>query len=283
MTTSPTNMVLYHENCPDGFGAAFAAWLKFGDNAQYVPAAYGKAAPCVKDKDVYILDFSFDADVLDVMSQEARSITLLDHHVTAQKKLRGYQCRCGKISFDLNRSGAMMAWNHFHPDTPAPALIEHIQDRDLWKWKLPNSESFLTALDSVGMDFQKWKAVLEHSEQEAQVFLAKGAAMREQTKSVCEDIADKAAPVRLQGQETLIVNASPMFKSEVGSLLAKQTGTFAIVWNVAGTTAVKVSLRSVPGFDVEAMAAKYGGGGHPQAAAFVLPIDKLPALLRGEL
>lgn len=281
--TNATAVVLYHENCADGFGAAFAAWLKFGDDATYVPASYGRAAPSVKDKDVYILDFSFEPQVLDAMSQEARSITLLDHHVTAQKKLHGYQCRCGKVTFDLSRSGAMMAWNHFHPDTPAPALIEHIQDRDLWKWSLPDSEAFLTALDSLGFDFQKWKAVLEHSEQEAQAFLAKGAAMREQTKSVCEDIADKAAQVQFQGQETLIVNASPMFKSEVGSLLARQTDAFAIVWSVTGTDAVKVSLRSVPGFDVEVMAAKYGGGGHPQAAAFVLSIDKLPALLRGEL
>ena len=26
-------LVIYHKNCADGFGAAFAAWLKLGDEA----------------------------------------------------------------------------------------------------------------------------------------------------------------------------------------------------------------------------------------------------------
>lgn len=27
--------VLYHADCPDGFGSAYAAWLRFGDSASY--------------------------------------------------------------------------------------------------------------------------------------------------------------------------------------------------------------------------------------------------------
>ena len=37
-------LVLYHANCADGFGAAFAAWLKLGDEAEYVACSYGKQA-----------------------------------------------------------------------------------------------------------------------------------------------------------------------------------------------------------------------------------------------
>ena len=38
-------VVLYHANCHDGFGGAFAAWKKFGDAADYVPMRYGMAIP----------------------------------------------------------------------------------------------------------------------------------------------------------------------------------------------------------------------------------------------
>lgn len=30
-------LVIYHAACADGFGAAFAAWLKLGDEAEYLP------------------------------------------------------------------------------------------------------------------------------------------------------------------------------------------------------------------------------------------------------
>ena len=37
--------VIHHQDCPDGFGAAYAAWLKLGDNATYVPGKYGDQPP----------------------------------------------------------------------------------------------------------------------------------------------------------------------------------------------------------------------------------------------
>jgi len=30
-------VIIYHADCPDGFGAAYAAWKKFGDKASYLP------------------------------------------------------------------------------------------------------------------------------------------------------------------------------------------------------------------------------------------------------
>lgn len=33
-------LVCFHADCTDGFGAAFAAWLKLGDDAEYLPMAY---------------------------------------------------------------------------------------------------------------------------------------------------------------------------------------------------------------------------------------------------
>ena len=35
-------LVIYHANCADGFGAAFAAWLKLGNEAEYLPMVYNE-------------------------------------------------------------------------------------------------------------------------------------------------------------------------------------------------------------------------------------------------
>src|SRR6218665_2371586 len=61
----PAPLILYHgRNCPDGFGAALAAWLYYGDSAQYLGLDHGEIhtvddLPPVQGRAVYILDFSF--------------------------------------------------------------------------------------------------------------------------------------------------------------------------------------------------------------------------------
>lgn len=55
-------LVIYHANCPDGFGAAVAAYCHFrqGDDCpcDFVAASFGQPPPEVTMRQVYILDFS---------------------------------------------------------------------------------------------------------------------------------------------------------------------------------------------------------------------------------
>jgi nanoRNase/pAp phosphatase (c-di-AMP/oligoRNAs hydrolase) len=62
-----------------------------------------------------------------------------------------------------------------------------------------------------------------------------------------------------------------MFATELGAYLRKKKPPFALVARVEGDGAIRVSLRSEDGFDVSAIARKYGGNGHPGAAAFLIP------------
>lgn len=39
------DLCIYHGNCDDGFGAAWAIWMKWGNDVAYVPATYGKPCP----------------------------------------------------------------------------------------------------------------------------------------------------------------------------------------------------------------------------------------------
>ena len=64
-------IIIYHSNCLDGFGSAYIAWKQFGEDADYIPAHYGNSPPDVKDKKVYIVDFSYPREVLLKMAEDA--------------------------------------------------------------------------------------------------------------------------------------------------------------------------------------------------------------------
>lgn len=58
------DLVIYHGHCMDGFGAAFAAWHFLGDKAQYVAMQHGLPAPDVEGRNVAIVDFSFNLEIM---------------------------------------------------------------------------------------------------------------------------------------------------------------------------------------------------------------------------
>ena len=160
-------LVIYHGGeCTDGFGAAFAAWLKFGDEAEYLPMNYLKATDgvaefhervkidcSISEREVYILDFSLPKVVMDWLFGHAKRVVWLDHHKTAFEMWLGNMPQHGQyvlgtghtIWLDNNKSGAMLAWEYFHPGTEVPMLIRHIDDRYRWQFKLGGSKEFHAA------------------------------------------------------------------------------------------------------------------------------------------
>ena len=79
----------------------------------------------------------------------------------------------------------------------------------------------------------------------------------------------------------LAVNASALFASELGNRLAERSGTFGLVWELGAEGDAKVSLRAAGRVDVAAIAAGYGGGGHPNAAGFRMGIARFASEILG--
>lgn len=286
MDPIPATLVIHHKSCPsgDGFGAAFAAWLALGDAASYLACDHSDEPPCVAGLDVYILDLSFSLAVMERLGREARSLTLLDHHATAQRSLALFKpACCGKVHFDLERSGAVLSWMHFHPGAPIPKLFVHIEDRDIWTWREPDSKAYLAWLDAQPKDFMAWRDILAMDPERTAQALETGRALSNQVDRICAAAAAKCSPIEIDGRQGLMVNASGEFRSQIGSILAERSGGFGAVWRVAEDGRVLVSLRSVRGCDVEGMASARGGGGHPTAASFTLPPEALPDLARGSV
>ncbi len=280
--TSP--LVVSHKNCSDGFAAAFGAWTYFEGEGEYLFMTHDETVPDVTGRDVYMLDIAFDVAQMERISAQAASLTLLDHHESAANDLRHFQCRCGYVLFDLSKSAARLAWEYFHAGTPVPALIAHVEDRDLLQWMLDESEAYLASLDVGPHNFYRWAGIMKMPAQAYTRFMERGRAMRDQARKVAQELAADAVPVVLSGQHGLMVSAPDKMHNDVGALLVARSATFALMWCLEkGQSRVKVGLRAAPGFDAIPLAKAFGGGGHAYAAAFRLPVERLSELLKGSL
>ncbi len=281
-------LIIYHgQGCPDGFAAALAAWLFYQGEAEYLGLDHGQIRtvddlPSLQGRAVYILDFSFSAEILRGIEARASKLVLLDHHKSAAEQLTGFACRCGVIHFDMSKSGCRLAWEFFQPDRALPDLLRYIEDRDIWTWQYPESAGFLAALDMEPFDFAHWAAIAAYDTAQLKAFMARGAAMDEKFHKLATDIAAGAQPLRFNGELGLMVNAPGTFHSVVGDTLSRQCGSFALLWCVSKAGVVKVGLRSQRGFDCIPLARSMGGGGHAQACGFKMGVERLAEMLSGE-
>lgn len=270
LMNNPVNpLIVFHAPCPDGFGAAYAAWRRFGDKADYVGADHG-AYPVldVQGRDVFVLDFSFPLAQLEAMRQAARSLVILDHHVTAQEGLAAFP---GAI-FDMDKSGARLAWEYFHPGEPVPKLVAYVEDRDLWNWSLPESSDFLAYLDTLPFDFKVWDDLARLRDDELHAILTIGRHMNAKFDNLAAIMAKEAEPVRFCGIQGAKLNAPGVFTSKLGELLYTANGTFALVWRIEkGRLCVGLRARKNT-VDVAEMARRFGGGGHNAASGFSLTL-----------
>ena len=265
-------LILYHADCDDGFGAAYAAWLSLGDGAEYRPVYYGDVLPLelLPGRKLFILDFSFPPDVIGNMAQHAARIVMLDHHKSAATQWKGIAPMANvEILFDMDRSGAQIAWDYFYPGSDRPALIDHIGDRDLWRFAMADTKAFCAGLSLVPTRFESWQLAAAHPAD----LISKGRIVLEVLQGQIDSALRKELrPVTLCGYQGLATNAISN-TSEIGQAIAMRSGTFSLTYFIKGNEVI-CSLRSLPPFDVSVIATHFGGGGHAQASGFTLPIDQ---------
>lgn len=282
--------VIYHANCDDGFGSALAAWLKFGDGANYFPSNYGDPVPTFnRGDDVYILDFSYSREVTEEIGRRAGRVVLLDHHKTAKENLAGLELECEHyININMEKSGALLTWEFFF-QAPPPKLFEFIDDNDRWQFKLPETRYIIRNLRSYEQDFEEWERVLKGLEVShyRERFIEEGIGQERFFQSQVDFLMNmsKPHPVRMLGDvEGLAMNATRMYVSDLGHRLAVQSGTYGLVWSMLGPDVdplrqVVCSLRSNGEFDVTEIAKIYGGGGHRNAAGFETSLEAMRQIL----
>lgn len=267
------NLCIYHGNCADGFGAAWAVRHALGDDVEFHAGHYGHEAPEVTGRDVIMVDFSYKRDVLVKMAMAANSVTILDHHKSAESDLVDLPGNVTAI-FDMNRSGAMMAWEYFNKGE-APWLVKHIEDRDLWRFKLAGTKEIQAAVFSYPYDFEVWDQLMTR---ETWALEEEGSAiLRKHMKDVNELIKVAAHRTTIAGYDVPVMNAPYFYSSEAGNIMSEGEPFAACYYeNAKGRV---YSLRSKEnGVDVSVIASLFGGGGHKNAAGFRIDFDKLNTL-----
>jgi hypothetical protein len=273
------DVCIYHDNCTDGFTAAWAVWKRWPD-CLFVAGQYGDPAPQITSGEhVLIVDFSYKRPALEALGRDAASITILDHHKSAQAELEvftGAGLDNIRAEFDMNRSGAMMAWQFAHPDTSAPQLVEVVQDRDLWRFALDDTRTFSAAISSYDHDFEIWDDLAErfNSPRGVDRLAREGQAILRRERKDVDEICDLTLRwMVIGGFRVPVANAPKILSSEVAGQLA-EGNPFAAAYYDRDDGRRQFSLRSrgeIYGKDVSLIAAAYGGGGHAGAAGFTAP------------
>lgn len=288
--------VIYHAPCYDGFGAAFSAWKELGDFAEYIPMSYStKIDPSRFEKGslIYFVDFSAKPDVMQELG-EGRIVIVLDHHKTAEANLaefvelpidfhidsyESYDPGYGvHVRFDMEKSGAMLAWEYFNPGTKAPKLIEYIQDRDLWQFKLTSSHEFSAHLRVFDFDFDTWDHLARDLQGEVLLrkFCETGAVCLAQDEMTTKLITKKAMVSDYNGVKVAYCTASSHW-SEVGNYLLEMfpEADMALSFCLLPEHGSFMGSCRSNGFDVSKWCQEnFDGGGHPKAAGFNLNWDQ---------
>jgi hypothetical protein len=306
--------VLRH-NDADGFGAAYAIWKALKDTCEslFIPVQYGQAVPwdelnAFKPEKIFIVDFSYSPDRLTLMQATiTNDLTVIDHHKSALPELQAWLPNesvnpgAGSYFFDLERSGCGLTWDLFHldeswvaedhgsdtvqPSAPMPAILQYVQDRDLWKFELENSKEINAYIATMPEDFQEWddfylpeaytagKAVLAFQKGQIErrlkdvvmvdVHEDDGYAISKRDGRWCVSPDASISPSDCKKYIVPFVNASEN-QSELGEAMCRAypDSPFSVSYCDRPDGKRSYSLRSRNGFDVSEVCKAFGGGGH---------------------
>ena len=277
MTYKP-DICIYHGGCDDGFGAAWAVWTKWPD-CKFIPGVYGKEPPDVAGKNVLLVDFSYKRPVMEQIVLSAASVTVLDHHKTAEAELayldlwamKQWPPRSVTVIFDMEKSGARLAWEFCHPTHPLPAMLSFIEDRDLWRFALdPDTRRFSAALRIYPQEFRVWNEISRNPGK----LIDEGKIVLRAHQANIPKFCAESFTEKIGGYEVPCCNVPYHYASDVAHQLLADfpEAPFTMSWFKRGDGLFQASLRSENHrIDVSEIAKTYGGGGHRNAAGFQVP------------
>ena len=270
----------YHAGCPDGFGAAWSAWRAWKDEGRYIPRRHDHTIDASDYAGAWVayVDIAPKNDELLELATVAEQVTILDHHVSARDRylsdtgvVNQVEALGHEVVFDLEHSGAVLAWNYFSEGAPPPDLLRYVEDQDLWNWQLPDSAEVNAAIAAYPRRFDVWD---ELSRRPVAELVSEGRSIVRADRMEVERVLHDAHPISVDDKRVEAVNATRS-RSAVGHELAERAA-FGIAWGcvyrISGDW-VHATLYSIGDVDVASVAAVYGGGGHRNAAGFTVSLE----------
>lgn len=324
-------MVCYHSPCSDGHAAAWAIKSNIPRHAEYSNTNkyefkyYWQAPGCPKfnlhmlenkkgNSEVWFLDLAPSKDLFQKVIKLTSRIVILDHHKTNEglfQELKSEYEGSNDINkltllFDMNRAGCQIAWDWIISQIPCvdmqyskrPWFIDYIADRDLWAWKLPNSQMindamlglcYLKSIDSIN-------ELMEYNTEEkiklfmSDILLPFARVSQKINNDLIQSAIENAVSCKLLIPSTSrssnlktykcwAASISGSLRSELGNMLCDkqfpsgELPELSVIWDYNfKENEWRISLRSNnrSSVDCAEIAKLFGGGGHQRAAGFTL-------------
>ena len=276
--------ILYHANCVDGFTAAWAVQRNVGGEVR--PVNHGDPIPsdATKFDKVFIVDFSYPYNDL-VQLGKSTDLIVLDHHASAMDDiwhklqdpsstptmftLDGLAPDHFRCVMDRSRSGAGIAWDHVTDGQDRPALVDYVEDRDLWNNKLPGTREVSAYLRCLEHDLELWDWLASVPIED---LIAKGDGCTTQLDAVIRAAVAQSYICEMGDRTFPIANVTYLAGSETAEALCEHwDAPMAGYYFRQGDGRWKYGFRSRDGSTtVHDFAAQFGGGGHPSASGALL-------------
>jgi hypothetical protein len=277
----PKTLILYPADNVDGFGAAFSAWVRFGAEAEYV-SCLNNLVPnvVVRGRDVFILGTHFEPGIMQLLLNEATSLTLIDEDKAAKDKFDSMTllnvCHPIESPSTTDASNSLNAWKFFNPTTAPLYIISSIEKR---KQALGGIE-FDLALQVMPRDFAVWQTVTSYG-------IMRLVNLQQGSRRLCDEIIGKqfstARPLMLLGYEGLWTEGPKVLSSFLGFRLVEESQTFGMVVYPESKHMMKINLTpydtSISINQVELIAQSFGGSRVGNCYDFSIPNSLAESLL----
>lgn len=294
-----TDIIIYHKSCPDGIASAWPFW-RTNKNRYYKKhltiigySHDNRDPPNVFGKNVVLVDFCFNRDIIIEMARYAQHILVLDHHNSTIRNIGNLQLPNLTMILDKDKSAAQIAWDYIYPNVDRPWFIDVIADRDLWQMKLPNTGAITRAMFSLG--YYRWnnleKLYSSDIDEMKNYFINYGTPLYENDKIEMAKICSKAidAEMKTPSGKTyrvkLVCCTNNVLKSEVGNYLATQNCDFSVMWRydfIQDSWWISTRASDSSNINLAEICEEFStGGGHEKASGFALgPGTKLQHVFR---
>lgn len=302
--SSPTVIIYHGPTCADGFGAAWWLGRHVGEHTKFA-ANYDEPPPLdlCQGATVFIVDFCYPPSDLAAIADVAETVDVFDHHETAAKWAADYKANidtgqfpvfesahaysdvwelCGgdrvNIVIDQSHSGVGIVAQVVkrRAGVSAPAFLLNIEDRDLWRFNLPDTKDVFAAVTSRPYDEDAWDsmAMTPHAQ-----LVGEGVGINRYRDQLIEQVAASTFDIWLSllpdhSEQILVPCASSPYAigSDVAGRLAERSHHGVGAYCILHEENIQIGLRSRgEGPNVADIAAHYGGGGHPHAAGLRVP------------
>lgn len=281
-------VVVYHASSLDGFSGAWA-FRKHLPGVELIPGTQYSVPPNIRKSRVYMIGFTYEIEHLRRLIAEGNTVYMLGRHPSAERIIAqepdlGVKVISLTLDNGQTATGGECAWHVSYqiwakekgvagPAVP-PVLLSYIADAHRYEYILPNSRFIRCALDSEPRSFDNWdELMLTPDEPEALQFLVDKGEIVHNTRSKMAAAIIRATRryMRIGGFSIPVANCPSSLASDVANTMAIDREFAAIYYDTPKSRHFELRSRRDSGFDVLAIALKYGGGGHHNAAGFTVP------------